>query len=203
MSDDGTNHTRRRFLIASTSVVGAAGVVGAAVPFVGSWNPSARAKAAGAPVKVNIGRLEEDALLIVEWRGFPVFIVKRSARTLADLDKLTEQVLDPNSEKSDSKQPSYAKNIQRANPARPEIMVFVAICTHLGCVPKYWDINYEESGQGEWHGGFYCPCHGSIFDMAGRVYKGVPAPRNLDVPPYRFETENVMVIGEDPQEASA
>ena len=203
MSDDGINQTRRRFLITSTSVVGAAGVVGAAVPFVGSWNPSAKAKAAGAPVKVNIGSLEEDALMTVEWRGFPVFIIKRSQATLDNLKKMTDRVLDPNSESSNSKQPAYAQNPIRATEQRPKIMVFKAICTHLGCVPQYWDVDYKESGEAQWYGGFFCPCHGSKFDMAGRVFKGVPAPANLEVPPYRFETENVMVIGEDPQEASA
>ncbi len=203
MSDDGTNQSRRRFLITSTSVVGAAGVVGAAVPFVGSWNPSARAKAAGAPVKVNIGKLEEDAMMTVEWRGFPVFVVRRSQRTLDDLEKLTDRVLDPESTLAKSLQPTYAQNPIRATEGRPEIMVFKAICTHLGCVPQYWDVNYEGSGESEWFGGFFCPCHGSKFDMAGRVYKGVPAPSNLEVPPYRFETSNVMVIGEDPEGASA
>lgn len=203
MSDDGINQTRRRFLITSTSVVGAAGVVGAAVPFVGSWNPSARAKAAGAPVKVNIGKLEVDALMQVEWRSFPVFIIRRSQETLDNLDKMNDRVLDPQSDLTDSLQPAYAKNQQRSMESRPEIMIFKAICTHLGCVPKFWDINYEESGEDEWYGGFFCPCHGSKFDMAGRVFKGMPAPANLEVPPYRFESENVMIIGEDPQEAGA
>jgi len=203
MSDDGINHTRRRFLITSTSVVGAAGVVGAAVPFVGSWNPSAKARAAGAPVKVNIGKLEPDALLTVEWRGFPVFIILRSEETMENLNKMTDRVLDPKSEDSASKQPTYAQNPYRSNPARPNIMVFKAIYTHLGCVPQYWDVDHKDTGESQWYGGFFCPCHGSKFDMAGRVFKGVPAPSNLEVPPYRYETENVMVIGEDPQEASA
>ena len=203
MSGDGINNARRRFLITSTSVVGAVGVVGAAVPFVGSWNPSAKARAAGAPVKVNIGSLEVDAMMTVEWRGFPVFIIRRSQETLDNLEKMNDRVLDPNSDKAESIQPSYAHNMIRAKEERPHIMVFKAICTHLGCVPQYWDVNYTESGENPWYGGFFCPCHGSKFDMAGRVFKGVPAPANLEVPPYRFESENVMVIGEDPQEAAA
>lgn len=203
MSDDGINHARRRFLITSTSVVGAAGVVGAAVPFVNSWNPSAKARAAGAPVKVNIGKLESDAMLVVEWRGFPIFVVRRSQSTLDSLAEMNDRVLDPQSDLAESKQPAYAKNQARATEARPEIMVFKAICTHLGCVPQYWDVNYEGSGETQWYGGFFCPCHGSKFDMAGRVYNGVPASSNLEVPPYRFEGDNVLVIGEDPEGAAA
>ena len=203
MSDDGINHERRRFLITSTSVVGAAGAVGAAVPFVGSWNPSAKARAAGAPVKVNIGKLETDGLLVVEWRGFPVFIIRRSQATIDNIANMTDRVHDPDSDLAESKQPAYAKNPIRATEARPEIMVFKAICTHLGCVPQYWDVNYTESGESQWYGGFFCPCHGSKFDMAGRVFKGMPAPSNLEVPPYRFESDNVIVIGEDPEGAAA
>ncbi|MGI1677254.1 MAG: ubiquinol-cytochrome c reductase iron-sulfur subunit [Cellvibrionaceae bacterium] len=201
MSNDGINEQRRRFLTVSTSVVGAAGVVGVAVPFVGSWNPSAKARAAGAPVKVNIGKLEPDSMMTVEWRGFPVFVVRRSKETLANIEKMNEKVLDPNSDAADSKQPAYAKNEFRS--AQPEIMVFKAICTHLGCVPQYWDVNYPAPGDDEWLGGFFCPCHGSKFDLAGRVFKGVPAPTNLEVPPYKYESDNVLVIGLDPEGASA
>jgi len=203
MSDDGINEQRRRFLTVSTSVVGAAGVVGVAVPFVGSWNPSAKARAAGAPVKVNIGKLEPNAMLTAEWRGFPVFILRRSEEALKSLEN-PEHVAglrDPSSEKADSVQPAYAKNDYRSS--RPEIMVFKAICTHLGCVPQYWDISHPLPGETDWVGGFFCPCHGSKFDLAGRVYNNVPAPTNLEVPPYRFESDNVLVIGEDPEGASA
>jgi len=203
MSHDGVNQPRRRFLTTMTTVVGAAGVVGAAVPFVGSWNPSARALAAGAPVKVNIGQLEENAKMTVEWRGKPVFVVRRSPTALENLSKVNERVDDPQSQNTESKQPPYAQNIYRATEERPEILVFVAICTHLGCVPVYWDPNHEADGDENWYGGFYCPCHGSKFDLAGRVYKNVPATANLEVPPYRFESENVLIIGEDPEEASA
>ncbi|GAB1258308.1 ubiquinol-cytochrome c reductase iron-sulfur subunit [Aurantivibrio plasticivorans] len=200
MSNDGINNQRRRFLTVGTSVVGAAGVVGVAVPFVGSWNPSAKARAAGAPVKVNISKLEADSMMTVEWRGFPVFIVRRSAAALENITKMNEQVADPQSAAADSKQPTYATNEYRST--KPEIMVFKAICTHLGCVPQYWDINFPGAGD-DWLGGFFCPCHGSKFDLAGRVFKSVPAPSNLEVPPYRYESDNVIVIGEDPEGASA
>lgn len=201
MSNDGINTQRRRFLTVSTSVVGAAGVVGVAVPFVGSWNPSAKARAAGAPVKVNIGRLEPDAMTTVEWRGFPVIIVRRSENALEGLDKVTDSLRDPASDAAESKQPAYAKNEYRSS--KPEYMVFKAICTHLGCVPQYVEATVPPEGVNNWQGGFFCPCHGSMFDLAGRVYKGVPAPTNLEVPPYRFESDSVIVVGEDPEGASA
>lgn len=199
MSNDGVNEQRRRFLTVSTTVVGAVGVVGAAVPFVGSWNPSAKAEAAGAPVKADISKLESGAMTQVEWRGFPVFIVRRSEETVENLKKLNDEVADPESTDADQ-QPEYAQNFYRSK--RPEIMVFKAICTHLGCVPQYWDVDHD-TGRDQWYGGFFCPCHGSMFDLAGRVYKNVPAPSNLEVPPYYFETDNVLVIGLDSEEASA
>ncbi|MGQ9426160.1 ubiquinol-cytochrome c reductase iron-sulfur subunit [Gilvimarinus sp. F26214L] len=201
MSNDGVNEQRRRFLTVSTTVVGAVGVVGAAVPFIGSWNPSAKAEAAGAPVKIDIGKLEPDAMTQVEWRGFPIFIVRRSQQTLENLDQLTDELRDPASDEA-AQQPDYAQNPYRAREERPEIMVFKAICTHLGCVPQYWDINHA-TDRDPWYGGFFCPCHGSMFDLAGRVFKGVPAPTNLEVPPYYFESDNVLVIGLDSEEASA
>lgn len=206
MSDDGNSegvsNARRRFLTVSTSVVGAVGVVGAAVPFIGSWNPSARARAAGAPVKVNIGKLEPDAKLLVEWQGFPVFIVRRSEQAIENVKKMDDRVVDPKSQRDGSKQPVYCKNELRSNPQHPEILVLKAICTHLGCVPEYRDINHAPD-VADWLGGFFCPCHGSMFDLAGRVLKGVPAPENLEVPPYRFDGDNVMTIGLDPEEASS
>lgn len=201
MSNDGVNVQRRRFLTVSTSVVGAAGVVGVAVPFVGSWNPSAKARAAGAPVKVNISKIEEDAFVTAEWRGFPVFIVRRSKQSLENLEKLADSLRDPASDAAESKQPAYAKNDYRST--KPEIMVFKAICTHLGCVPQHIQATTPPEGVEQWYGGFFCPCHGSMFDLAGRVYKGVPAPTNLEVPPYRFESDNVIVVGEDPEGAAA
>lgn len=202
MSNDGINEQRRRFLTVSTTVVGAVGVVGAAVPFIGSWNPSAKAEAAGAPVKLDISKLEPDAMTSIEWRGFPIFVIRRSQQTLENLEKLNDRVGDPMSEQA-SQQPQYAQNLYRAREERPEIMVFKAICTHLGCVPQYWDVNTRPSGEDEWYGGFFCPCHGSMFDLAGRVFRNVPAPTNLEVPPYYFESDNVLVIGLDSQEAGA
>jgi ubiquinol-cytochrome c reductase iron-sulfur subunit len=202
MSNDGVNVQRRRFLTVSTTVVGAVGVVGAAVPFIGSWNPSAKAEAAGAPVKVNVANLEPDSMLSVEWRGFPIFVVRRSEQTLENLRKLTSQVADPDSTEYPEQQPVYAQNPIRAREEHPQYMVFKAICTHLGCVPQYWDVNHP-SDRDEWYGGFFCPCHGSLFDMAGRVFKGVPAPSNLEVPPYFFESDSVLVIGLDSEGASA
>src|SRR5690554_3156469 len=136
MSNDGVNEQRRRFLTVSTTVVGAVGVVGAAVPFIGSWNPSAKAEAAGAPVKLDISKLEPDAMTQVEWRGFPIFVIRRSQQTLENLEKLNDRVGDPESKEA-SQQPEYAQNLYRAREERPEIMVFKAICTHLGCVPQY------------------------------------------------------------------
>ncbi len=195
MSGGRVNNSRRRFLIGSTSVVGAAGVVGAAVPFVGSWNPSARALAAGAPVSVDISRLLPGEMLgpIPAWRGQPIFVLNRNEEILGNLETFTDRLSDPESEKD--QQPDYAKNAFRS--IRPEIGIYIGLCTHLGCSPK---INTEVSPQEydpEWKGGFFCPCHGSMFDLAGRVYSGVPAPDNLVVPPHTYESENVVVIGVD------
>lgn len=191
MSNDGVNTGRRRFLTAATAVVGAAGVVGVAVPFVGSWNPSAKAKAAGAPVKADISKLEPGQMMVVEWRGKPVYIVRRTPEALASIAKLDDVVKDPKSE--EAVQPEYVTGESRA--IREELLVVLGLCTHLGCAPKY----HPEVGiHGEnWLGGFYCPCHGSMFDLAGRVYKDVPAPTNLEIPPYAYETDGIIVIGED------
>ncbi len=197
MSNGGTNDGRRRFLTAATSVVGAAGVVGLAVPFVGSWNPSARARAAGAPVKINIGSIEPGQMITEEWRGKPVYVVRRTQEALDSIGKLDEQVLDPGSEVP--QQPDYAKNEGRS--IKPEYLILIGLCTHLGCAPMYRpDVGAEDLGGEEWLGGFFCPCHGSKFDLAGRVYKSVPAPTNLEVPPHSYESASVVVIGID-QEA--
>lgn len=194
MSNDDVNTGRRRFLTAATSVVGAAGVVGVAVPFVQSWNPSARAKAAGAPVKVNIGKIKLGEMITAEWRGKPVYIVHRDKEELASLSEKLDRLADP--ESLDSKQPEYIGGNTRS--IKPEYGVFVGLCTHLGCAPKFRpEVGTADLGGAEWLGGFFCPCHGSKFDLSGRVYKGVPAPTNLDVPPYRFESDTVLVIGED------
>ncbi len=197
MSKSGVNEERRRVLTAMTSVVGAAGVVGAAVPFVGSWNPSAKAKAAGAPVEVNIGKLEPGQMITVEWRGKPVFVVRRTPEAIASLEKVEPTLRDPDSEKSI--QPDYVKNKARA--IKEEIVVLLGLCTHLGCAPTYRpEVGAEDLGGSEWLGGFFCRCHGSKFDLAGRVMAGVPAPTNLEIPPYKYLSDDVLLIGED-QEA--
>ncbi|QIL88383.1 ubiquinol-cytochrome c reductase iron-sulfur subunit [Microbulbifer harenosus] len=199
MSDDGVNVGRRRFLTAATSVVGAAGAVGVAVPFVASWNPSAKAKAAGAPVKYNISKLEPGQMVTVEWRGKPVYVVRRTQETLDNLAKVAPLLRDP--ESTESNQPPYVNPENRA--IKPQTLVLVGLCTHLGCAPMFRpEVGAADLGGSEWLGGFFCPCHGSKYDMAGRVFKGVPAPTNLDVPPYSYESDEVIVIGVD-QEGAA
>jgi ubiquinol-cytochrome c reductase iron-sulfur subunit len=199
MSNDGVNTTRRRFLTAATSVVGVAGVVGVAVPFVGSWQPSAKAKAAGAPVKFDISKLQRGEMKVVEWRGKPVYVVRRTAESLAELNSLDASLKDPESEVS--VQPDYVTGEARA--INPEFLVLVGLCTHLGCAPKYRpELDSVPTSDGsEWIGGFFCPCHGSMFDLSGRVYKGVPASANLEIPPYFYESDNVIVIGVDQETA--
>ncbi len=194
MSDD-VSKGRRNFLIGATSVVGGAGVVGLAVPFVGSWNPSAKALAAGAPIKIDIGKLTPGTMLgpIPAWRDKPIFVVYRTEAMMAQLGERLERLADPDSE--EEQQPDYAANETRS--IRPEIGVYVGICTHLACSPKFRPELEPQQFDPNWQGGFYCPCHGSKFDLAGRVYSGVPAPTNMEVPPYSYETDSVIVIGED------
>lgn len=196
MSEGALNKSRRRFLVGSTSVVGAAGVVGAAVPFVASWNPSARALAAGAPITIDINRLEPGMLLgpMPAWRGQPIFVMKRSEAMLESLATNTDRLADPNSENADQ-QPAYAQNEYRS--IKPEVMILVGLCTHLGCSPHAAPEVGAQDWDPDWKGGFFCPCHGSMFDLAGRVYKRVPAPDNLVVPPHYYVTDDVIVIGED------
>lgn len=197
MSNDGVNQGRRRVLTAITSAVGAAGAIGAAVPFVGSWNPSARAKAAGAPVEINISKIEPGQMVTVEWRGKPVFVFRRSKEAMDNLTKVEGELRDPKSEKS--VQPAYADNQGRS--IKPEIAVILGLCTHLGCAPAYRpEVGAADLGGEAWLGGFFCPCHGSKFDLAGRVLAGVPAPINLEVPPHKYLNDDVILIGED-QEA--
>ncbi len=199
MSTDNVVDTkRRRFLVTSTSVVAAVGAGFVAVPFLSSWMPSERAKNAGAPVEVDISKLEEGRLLIVEWQSKPVWIVRRSAKTLSDLVTLDDKLSDPASENVDQ-QPAYAQNANRS--IKPEISVLVGICTHLGCSPTFRpDIAATDLGA-DWLGGFFCPCHSSKFDLAGRVYQGVPAPTNLVVPPHKYVSDSVILIGEDEEAA--
>jgi len=193
MTTDNVDTSKRRTLTLATSAVAAVGTGFVAVPFVASWSPSERAKTAGAPVEVDISKLDEGRLLTVEWRGKPVWIVKRSAKALEDLKTLEDSLSDAASEKE--QQPAYATNATRSR--KPEILVLVGICTHLGCSPTFRpDLAAADLGS-DWLGGFFCPCHGSKFDLAGRVYSGVPAPTNLEVPPHYYVSDNVILVGED------
>lgn len=195
MTDDSTNTGRRRFLVGSTSALGAAGVVGAAVPFIGSWNPSAKARAAGAPVRIDISRLQVGEILgpIPAWRGKPIFVVRRTEEALNALGTLTDRLTDPDSDEPE--QPDYAKNEYRSR--EPEYLVLVGLCPHLFCSPTPHIALRAEPFDANWKGGFFCPCHGSRFDLAGRVFSGSPSSRNMQVPPYSFEGDNVLVIGID------
>jgi ubiquinol-cytochrome c reductase iron-sulfur subunit len=195
MSDDKIDTGRRRFLTAATSVIGGIGVAYAAVPFIASWLPSAKAQALGAPVKVDISKLEPGAQLSIEWRGQPVWVINRTQAMLDKLPQLDKLLRDP--ESKEDQQPSYATNEYRS--IKPEYLVLVGLCTHLGCVPMYRpDVGSIEP---TWPGGFFCPCHGSKFDLAGRVFKGVPAPLNLKVPPYRYDSDTVILVGENQKAA--
>jgi ubiquinol-cytochrome c reductase iron-sulfur subunit len=194
-AENTVNTKRRRFLIGSTSLVGAVGAAGAAVPFVGSWNPSARALAAGAPITIDISRLNPGELLgpMPAWRGQPVYVFMREESTLESLTARSEQLADPESE--EDQQPEYCQNEFRS--IKPEVMIMVGLCTHLGCAPILNAEVVPQDYDPEWQGGFFCPCHGSMFDLAGRVYSGVPAPDNLVVPPHFYESDSVVVIGLD------
>lgn len=193
------NLGRRRFLTATTSVVGAVGAGYLAVPFIKSWNPSARAKLAGAPVTQDISALAEGQQLTLKWRGQPVYVAKRSQAMLATLPQMDPLLLDPKSDNTDQ-QPVYAKNEWRS--IKPEILVLVAVCTHLGCAPEFVPELKPQPFDPEWKGGYFCPCHKSRYDLAGRVYSGMPAPANLPVPPYHFENDSTLVIGVDPANAT-
>lgn len=193
MADGGVNTGRRRLLTAATTVVGGAGVVAVAWPFLASMRPSARAQAAGAPVEVDISKVEPGQLIRVAWRGKPVWIVRRTDTMLASLEGMDDKLRDPESE-IQSQTPHFARNEYRS--IKAEYLVLVGICTHLGCSPTYRpEVAPADLGP-EWHGGFFCPCHGSRFDLAGRVFKNVPAPTNLEVPPYRYLSETRLLVGE-------
>lgn len=199
MSDVDLDNGRRRFLTAVTSGVGLAGCAAGVTPFIASMTPSARAKAAGAPVEVDISRLEAGQMLTVEWRGKPVWIVNRTREMLDDLASLEERLSDPDS--VESEQPPYAGNKYRS--IRPEILVVVGICTHLGCAPtRKFETGAASGISDDWRGGFFCPCHGSTFDLAGRVFRNVPAPSNLVVPPYSYLSDSRILIGVGPEEVS-
>ena len=198
MPTDGVNKGRRRFLVATTSVVGAVGAGFAVVPFVQNWNPSAKAQAVGVPVQVSLGRLEPGQLLKVQWRGQTIGILRRTEDTVGNLQAISEQLKDPESLKSE--QPSFARNEGRA--LKEEYLVVNMHCTHLGCVPQVLPQVGPQPFEENWKGGFFCPCHKSKFDMAGRVYKGVPAPTNLKIPPYSFFDDQTLLIGVNPEGVS-
>ena len=189
----------RRTLVVATSVAGGVATVAAAAPFAVSMWPSERAKAAGAPVEADIGTLQPGELRVYEWRGKPVWVFRRSKEMLDSLKAAVPYLTDPESKHSE--QPKYAKNEGRSE--KPEIMVLEGVCTHLGCSPQMKPADDKaEMGQ-DWVGGFYCPCHGSKFDLAGRVFRGSPAPKNLEVPPYEFTSDAALVIGEDKEKKGA
>lgn len=192
---EGVNKGRRRFLVATTSAVGAVGAGTAAVPFVKSWNPSAKARAVGAPVEVSLRELEPGELMKVQWRGQTIGILRRTSEEISDLNAVEGALRDP--ESAESLQPQYAQNEARS--IKDEYLVVNMHCTHLGCVPALNLKNDPPPGADDWSGGFYCPCHKSVFDLAGRVYKGVPAPTNLTIPPYAFVDDQTVVIGVDPE----
>lgn len=200
MSQHVVDTGRRKMLTVSAGVVGALGATVAMVPFLSSMSPSARALAAGAPVEVDVSKLEPGQKIQVEWRRKPVWIVRRSAEMVASLQATENRLRDPNSEVLEQ-QPQFARNQMRS--LKPEILVLVGICTHLGCSPTFRPELAPEDLGPNWVGGFYCPCHGSSFDLAGRVYKNVPANNNLEVPPYKFISDNLLVVGELDQQGAA
>jgi ubiquinol-cytochrome c reductase iron-sulfur subunit len=191
--DDATNNSRRTFLTATTCALFAAGGAGLMVPYVKAWNPSARAKAAGASVTVDLSTIAEGEMVVAEWRGRPIYVIKRTREMLESFQGLDEQLRDPASD--DEQQPEYAKNPTRS--IKSEYLVVEGLCTHLGCTPK---VRSEKNAEG--FTGFFCPCHGSKFDFAGRVYKGVPAPTNLKIPRHYYVDENTLIIGEDNEETA-
>ncbi|MDD4906029.1 MAG: ubiquinol-cytochrome c reductase iron-sulfur subunit [Methylobacter tundripaludum] len=199
MNNKGVDQSKRQFLTSALTVVGAVGTGYLAVPFLAQMQPSAKAMAAGAPVEVDISKMEPGQLIRVAWRGKPVWILNRTPQVLETLKTLDSELRDPLSQ--ESIQPESSKNPARS--IKPEVFVAVGLCTHLGCSPTFRpEIAPTDLGD-KWHGGFFCPCHGSWFDLAGRVYRGVPAPTNLEIPPYRYITDTQLIIGESPEEASA
>ena len=196
MSQEGASKSRRRFLTGAVSVVGGVGVAYTAVPFLAYWKPSATTRAAGAPVEVDTSTLEPGQRISITWRGQPVWVVRRSEAAIEALPSLNDRLADPESA-VETQQPSYAQNLHRS--IDPSLLVVVPICTHLGCIPSF--MPKPGSLDADWQGGFFCPCHGSRFDMAGRVYAGVPAPTNLQIPPHRMADDGVVVVGEDEEAA--
>ncbi len=198
MNAQGVDNSKRQFLTAALTVVGAVGAGYLTVPFLSQMRPSAKAMAAGAPVEVDLSKMEPGQLIRVAWRGKPVWVLQRTPEVLATLNTLEPKLADPQS--AASIQPASSANPLRS--IKPEIFVAIGLCTHLGCSPTFRpEIAPHDLGE-DWKGGFFCPCHGSWFDLAGRVFRGVPAPTNLEIPPYRYVTDNLMIIGEDNDEAS-
>ena len=196
MADKELDQSKRRFLVVATGAAGGVATVAAAVPFVASMLPSERAKAAGAPVEADIGNLAPGEKVTVEWRGQPVWIVRRTPEMLETIKKSDDKVADPKSQRKPGElTPMYAQNEFRS--IKPDVLVVVGICSHLGCSPQDKFKAGAEAFESDWKGGFYCPCHGSLFDLAGRVYKNKPAPDNLKVPPYKYLSETKILIGED------
>ncbi len=199
MNHQGVDNSKRRFLTSALTVVGAVGTGYLAVPFLSQMQPSAKAMAAGAPVEVDLAKMEPGQLIRVAWRGKPVWILNRTQDVLGTLTTLEDQLADPNS--NESLQPESSKNPYRS--IKPEIFVAIGLCTHLGCSPTFRpEVAPPDLGE-RWKGGFFCPCHGSWFDLAGRVFRGVPAPTNLEIPPYRYITDQLIIIGEENEETKA
>jgi len=188
---------RRQLLTGATVVLGAVGAGIGAIPFVASFQPSARARAIGAPIEVDISAMEPGQLVREKWRGKPVWVVRRTDEMLSNLEAVRDKLSDPESAKSE--QPAYATNAERA--IKAEYLVLVGLCTHLGCSPSFKPEPASEEMGADWKGGFFCPCHGSKFDLAGRVYKGVPAPKNMVVPPHRYVDAGRIIVGEDQEPA--
>ena len=198
MQDGGIDKKRRHFLTATATVVGGVGALATAVPFVSALLPSAKTKAIGGPVEVDIGGLKPGEMKIEKWRGKPVWILRRSEESIADLSNMADILRDPDSDVE--QQPAYAKNGHRS--INPEYLVVVGLCTHLGCSPTYLAKDDENELGADWKGGFFCPCHGTRFDLAGRVFKGFPAPTNLVIPKYQFISESRILIGDDTEVSS-
>ena len=204
MSDDKVaggevDASRRKFLTAATAATGAVGAAFTLVPFISSWKPSERARALGAPLEIDISKLEPGQMITQSWRKQPIYVVRRTPEAVAKLASVEASLKDPKSEASE--QPAYAQNENRS--LKPEILVLYAACTHLGCLPKQYFTVADPAMGGDWPGGFFCPCHGSRFDLAGRVFNGSPASTNLRVPPHKFETDTMLVIGVDSTQGAA
>ncbi|MFM8844933.1 MAG: ubiquinol-cytochrome c reductase iron-sulfur subunit [Gammaproteobacteria bacterium] len=196
---DDADLSRRKFLTVATAATGAVGAAFTLVPFIASWKPSERARALGAPLEIDVSKLEPGQMITKSWRKQPIYVVRRTPEALAKLGGHDGSLKDPQSEASD--QPAYAKNAARS--LKPEVLVLYAACTHLGCLPKQFFTVADPAMGADWPGGFFCPCHGSRFDLAGRVFNGSPASANLRVPPHKFESDSMLVIGVDATQGAA